>query len=84
MPTIKQSDQLDNNNLSQKWFNQNQWTNRTTIGLVGMVMCMLTLFMFIHEELPKPYMDELFHVDQLHAYCAGNITYVNKISILFL
>lgn len=54
------------------------WTNRTIICLVAIIMCMLTLFMYIHEEIPKPYMDEQFHVDQLHAYCAGNFSYVSK------
>lgn len=60
-----------------------KWTDhhRTVIGLVGMCMCMLTLFMLIYEEQPTPYMDEQFHVDQLHAYCVGNFSYVSKFLI---
>ena len=45
-------------------------SQRTIIALVG-------LFMYVHDELPAPYMDEQFHVDQLHAYCAGNFSYVS-------
>lgn len=58
------------------------WSQRTIIGLVGLFMCMLTLFMYVHDELPTPYMDEQFHVDQLHAYCAGNFSYVSNFSFL--
>lgn len=72
---INQQDLFDKinklNNLN------NKFSNRKLIILVGLMMCMLTIFFFIHEELPRPYMDEEFHVDQLHAYCAGRFTYVS-------
>ena len=58
------------------------WSQRTIVGLAGMLMCMLTLFMYVHDELPAPYMDEQFHVDQLHAYCAGNFSYVSTFIML--
>ena len=66
----------------QEFIDYNQkWTNRQIMILIGLTMCMFTIFCFIHEQLPSPYMDEIFHLDQLHAYCAGNFSYV---SIVFM
>lgn len=62
---------LDSN---QQNFNKNF---RSMIGLFALFNCILTLYLFIHLELTKPYMDEQFHIDQLHAYCAGNFSYVS-------
>lgn len=77
---------MTSNKQSDQWTEKANESNsddlytiqRTIIGLVGLVMCFLTLFIFLQDLLPKPYMDEQFHVDQLHAYCAGNFSYWNN------
>ena len=42
------------------------------------VCVLLTLFVLINEEVPQPYMDEAFHVDQARKYCVGNFTQVRS------
>lgn len=37
----------------------------------------LYLFVYIHEEVPEPYMDEYFHFHQAANYCSGNYKHVN-------
>ena len=36
----------------------------------------LALMILINSELPEPYMDEIFHVQQTQTYCKGNFSYV--------
>lgn len=46
------------------------------IASVSYVTGILAIYFLINEEVPKPYMDEIFHVDQARSYCIGNFTKV--------
>jgi len=39
----------------------------------------LYLFVYIHQQVPQPYMDEYFHFHQAANYCSGNYKHVNII-----
>lgn len=41
------------------------------------VSCILTIYMLFYDEVPQPYMDEIFHVDQVQSYCVHNFTHVS-------
>lgn len=41
------------------------------------VSCILTIYMLIYDEVPQPYMDEIFHVKQVQSYCVHNFTQVS-------
>ena len=47
------------------------------ISVVCYVSVLLTIFMLFNEEVLTPYMDEIFHVDQVRCYCDHNFTYVS-------
>ena len=36
----------------------------------------LAVMILINDQLPDPYMDEIFHVQQTQTYCKGNFSYV--------
>lgn len=44
---------------------------------IGYVCTMLTVFFVVNDEVPQPYMDEIFHVEQARAYCVGNFSQVS-------
>ncbi|XP_074605296.1 alpha-1,2-glucosyltransferase Alg10 [Brevipalpus obovatus] len=41
------------------------------------VSSLLTIYMLINDEVPQPYMDEIFHVQQVQSYCVHNFTHWN-------
>jgi hypothetical protein len=42
------------------------------------------LFVYIHQRVPEPYMDEYFHFHQAANYCSGNYKHVNIIRHSFV
>jgi hypothetical protein len=38
----------------------------------------LYLFVYIHQQVPEPYMDEYFHFHQVANYCEGNYRHVRE------
>ena len=46
---------------------------------IGYACTLLTIFFLINDEVPKPYMDEIFHIEQARAYCVGNFTQVSVV-----
>ena len=49
------------------------WICFITFYIAGLVLG----FLLVNEEVPDPYMDEVFHVDQARSYCVGNFTRVS-------
>jgi cytosine/uracil/thiamine/allantoin permease len=49
----------------------------TIVAAVAYVCGLLGVFILVNEEVPDPYMDEIFHVDQARSYCVGNFSYVS-------
>ena len=43
----------------------------------------LFLYIYVHQEVPEPYMDEYFHFHQAANYCSGNYKHVNIIGEFF-
>jgi hypothetical protein len=37
---------------------------------------LLAIMILINDQMPNPYMDEIFHVKQTQTYCKGNFSYV--------
>jgi hypothetical protein len=52
------------------------FTKVLLVTSIGYVCALLAVFALINEEVPNPYMDEVFHVDQARKYCVGNFTQV--------
>lgn len=50
----------------------------TIIAGICYISVILTIFMLTNEEVTKPYMDEVFHIDQIRSYCDHNFTYVSS------
>lgn len=50
--------------------------------LVGFAFgfAVLAVMILINDQLPEPYMDEIFHVQQTQTYCKGNFTHVRPMS----
>ncbi|XP_015791193.1 putative Dol-P-Glc:Glc(2)Man(9)GlcNAc(2)-PP-Dol alpha-1,2-glucosyltransferase [Tetranychus urticae] len=38
---------------------------------------LLSIYMLVNEEVQEPYMDEIFHIQQVRSYCVHNFTYWN-------
>ncbi|KAI1293800.1 Dol-P-Glc:Glc(2)Man(9)GlcNAc(2)-PP-Dol alpha-1,2-glucosyltransferase [Halotydeus destructor] len=47
------------------------------VTAIGYVCSLLTIFLMVNDEVPQPYMDEIFHIEQARAYCVGNFTQWN-------
>lgn len=52
------------------------FTKILLVTSVSYVCALLAVFALTNEEVPQPYMDEVFHVDQVRKYCVGNFTQV--------
>jgi hypothetical protein len=48
-------------------------------SIVYTIFALITiyLFVYIHQQVPEPYMDEYFHFHQAANYCSGNYRHVN-------
>lgn len=46
----------------------------TVLAFLAYASVLLVVFLVVNREVPDPYMDEVFHVDQAQRYCAGNMT----------
>ena len=47
---------------------------------IGYFSTLLAVFFLVSEEVPEPYMDEIFHVQQARAYFVGNFTQVCQLT----
>ena len=71
-----QIDNLKTNGTSNGTKIDKVFSKITIIACICYVSVILTIFMLTNEEVTKPYMDEIFHIDQIRSYCGHNFTYV--------
>jgi len=50
----------------------------TIVTAISYVCGLLAVFVLVNEEMPEPYMDEVFHVQQARSYCVGNFSHVSS------
>lgn len=67
--------------LSNGHHHSNKQVDKTSKYAIVAAVCyvsgLLLVFFLVNDEVPQPYMDEIFHVDQARSYCVGNFSYVS-------
>ena len=58
------------------------FTRIVLITGIGYLSTLLAVFFLVSEQVPQPYMDEVFHVQQARAYFVGNFSQVSLIDLI--